>query len=202
MTRIRFASLAARSLLALCLGLVAAVSARASSVLPLDLDRIVGDSTAAFQGTVTGMRSERDPQSGLIVTYVDFRVDDALKGPVGDSYTLKQVGGRLPDGESYRVDGVPSYVVGESYVVFLTSPSSIGLSSPVGLSQGRFRIAPGAAGPEVSNGRDFREMTANIPATILPPVARARIERKAGGKVRSLPLDEFKTLVRERMGAR
>jgi hypothetical protein len=176
--------------------------ARAASVLPLDLDRIVGDSSVAFQGTVTDVHAERDAQTGWIVTFVTFRVDDALKGPVGTTYTVKQIGGRLPDGESYRVDGVPSYTVGQSYVVFLTSPSSIGLSSPVGLSQGRFSIAPGAAGAEVSNGRDFRELTANIPAETLPPTARARIQRKAGGKVRSLPLDEFKTLVRERMGAR
>ena len=187
---------------ALLVLLAAAMPARASSVLPLDLDRIVAGAGVAFQGTVTDAHSERDPQTSWIVTYVTFRVDDALKGSVDGTYTVKQIGGRLASGETYRVDGVPSYTVGQSYVVFLTSPSSIGLSSPVGLSQGQFTIAQTPGGPEVSNGRDFREMTANIPVETLPPNARARMELKAGGRVGSLGLDDFKELVRQRMVGR
>jgi len=186
---------------ALCL-LAAAMPARATSVLPVDLDHIVSRANVAFQGTVTDVHSDHDPATGWIVTYVTFRVDDALKGPAGSTYTLKQIGGRLPDGETYRVDGVPSYAVGHSYVVFLHSPSPLGLSSPVGLSQGKFDVAQGPSGPEVSNGRDFREMTANIPVETLPPNVRAKIELKAGTKVRSVGLDDFKQLVRQRMVAR
>jgi len=192
-----------RALCALAiLVLAAAIPARATSVLPLGLDRIVGDATVAFQGTVTDMRAEKDPQTGFIVTNVTFRVDDALKGPVGTTYTLKQVGGRLPTGETYRIEGVPAYTVGQSYVVFLTAPSSIGLSSPVGLAQGRFAVANTAGVPEVSNGRDFREMTANIPLDSMPAGARARLLEKAGGPVRALGLDDFKQLVRQRMGTK
>ena len=194
----RFSALAAPFFLGLLLALGLAGRVQAASVLPLDLDRIVGDATVAFQGTVTDTRSERDAQTGWIVTYVAFRVDDALKGPVGSTYTMKQVGGRLADGTTYRVDGVPTFTPGESYVVFLTAPSSLGLSSPIGLFQGKFTITPEG---EVGNGRDFREMTANIPASAIPPNALARLQQKAGGEVRSLGLDDFKQLVRQRLGS-
>lgn len=194
--------LAARLLFGLCLALALPALVRATSVLPLGLDRIVHDARVIFQGTVTGVRSERDPETGWIVSYVTFRVDDALKGAVGSTYVVKQIGGRLPDGESYHVDGVPSYVPGRSYVMFLTGPSTVGLSSPIGLSQGKFRIESSANGAEVSNGRDFREMTARIPRGSLPPAVRARIEQKAGGRVPTLALDDFKQLVRQRIAAR
>jgi len=200
MMKIRIALLAAYALAAY-LSLFGAF-ARASSVLPVDLDGLVHGAGVAFQGTVTDVHSDRDPQTGWIVTYVTFRVDDALKGSVGASYTMKQIGGRLANGETYRVDGVPTYALGHSYVVFLHSPSSLGLSSPVGLSQGKFDVAQTANGAEVSNGRDFREMTANIPLDALPPAARAKMELKSAGKVRSLGLDDFKQLVRQRMVAR
>src|SRR6185437_5040077 len=181
--------------------IAAAIPAQATSVLPVDLDHMVKSAAVAFQGTVTDVHTERDPQAGdRIVTFVTFQVDDALKGPVGSTYTLKQIGGRLPTGESLRIDGIPSYTVGESYVVFLTGPSSLGLSSPVGLSQGRFRIETTAGGREVSNGRDFRDMTASIPQQALPPGARARFAQTPGAKVRALGLDDFKQLVRQRAG--
>jgi hypothetical protein len=192
-----------RGIAALLFAALAAFSmaARSTSVLPVDLDHLVKGAAVAFQGTVTDVHTERDPQSnGRIVTLVTFQVEDALKGPVGSTYTLKQIGGRLPTGESLRIDGIPSYTVGESYVVFLNGPSSLGLSSPVGLSQGRFRIATTATGLEVSNGRDFRDMTANIPQQSLPPGARARFAQAPGSKVRSLGLDDFKQLVRQRLG--
>lgn len=201
MTWNRITALGASLLLGLLLALAPSARVHAASVLPLDLDRIVGDATIAFQGTVTDTHAELDAQSGRIVTYVTFRVEDALKGPVGSTYKMKQVGGRLPSGESYRVDGVPGFTTGESYVVFLTGASSVGLSSPVGLAQGKFTIKPTGGTLEVANGRDFREMTANIPDAAIPPGARARLQQKAGGKVRSLGLDDFKQLVRQRIGA-
>lgn len=183
---------------ALALGVVLG-SAQAMTVLPLHLEEIIDAAAVAFQGTCVDNRSERDAATGRVVTYTTFRVEDSLKGAADGLYTIKQVGGALA-GEPlrYRVEGVPSFDVGEKYVVFLAGKSNAGFSSPIGLGQGKFDVVADDAGPQVTNGRDFRDMTARI-AKDLPAGAKAKLA--AGGSVKRLSLDEFKSLVRERAQA-
>ncbi|HET9650745.1 MAG TPA: hypothetical protein VFP36_01075 [Usitatibacter sp.] len=169
-------------------------------MLPLSLDDIVGTAAVAFEGTCLENRSERDPATNLVVTYTTFAVHDVIKGTVGSTHTIKQVGGELPQQDTkFKVHGVPSFTVGEDYVIFLAGISSAGFSSPIGLAQGKFNVHQGAAGAEVANGRDFREMTANIPDTDLPPGLVQKVKR-APDEVRHLGLDEFKQLARRRAG--
>lgn len=170
--------------------LTVALPAPAMSVLPLQLDEIIDTASVAFQGTCTANRTEREAQTNLVVTYTTFAVKDVLKGAVQTTHVIKQIGGKMPEGEmSYRVEGVPSFVVGEEYVVLLAGVSSAGFSSPIGLAQGKFTVD--AVGNRVSNGRDFREMTARMPTVLLPGGA---------APVRHLGLDEFKQLIRARVG--
>jgi hypothetical protein len=180
------------------LAVAAAIPAQAASVLPLFLDEIVDRAAVAFEGTCVANRSERDPATNLVVTYTTFEVRDALKGAVGTTYTIKQVGGDLP-GEDlhYRVDGIPKFAVGEDYVVFLHGASVRGFSSPVGLEQGRFTVRSEGAKRTVANGRDFREMASRM-MPVLPPQAKAKLLQSAG-PVRSLDLDQFKQMVRDRL---
>lgn len=188
-----------RLLFACLLGLVAVLPARAASVLPLFLDEIIDKSAVAFQGTCTDNRSERD-ERGTLVTYTTFEVHDQLKGKAASTYTIKQIGGSLPDGSlNFKIEGVPSFTVGQSYVVFLPGVSSAGFSSPVGLSQGRFNIVAEGAGLKVTNGRDFKELTSRIPQQAMPKSALAKMQ--AAGPVTLLPLEEFKSIVRQRAGA-
>jgi len=182
----------------LALLLAVAFPAAATMVLPVDLDRMIGDARVAFEGTCTGNRTARDPQTHLIVTYTTFAVHDVLKGDVGATYEIKQLGGELEGGMRYKVEGIPKFAVGQDYVVFLAGVSKAGFSSPIGLSQGRFVVTPGADGPEVSNGRDLKQMTAGIPEAELPPGLRQQAKR--GGRVDRLQLDAFKALVRSRAG--
>lgn len=172
--------------------------AQAMNVLPLYLDEIVADAQIAFQGTCTANRTERDPQTGFIVTYSTFDVREVLKGNVGTTHTIKQVGGRTGT-ENYRVDGVPSFAVGQEYVLFLYGVSSAGFSSPVGLSQGQFIVRPGPAGQEISNGRDFKEMLRTYPVQSLPQSTVGKIQQ-APAELKSLGLDEFKQIVRQQTG--
>ena len=71
-------------LFAYLLSLVIALPASAMSVLPLYMDEIVSDAAIAFQGKSLESHSERDPQTGSIVTYSTFEVQEVLKG-----FTLK-----------------------------------------------------------------------------------------------------------------
>lgn len=171
----------------------------AASVLPVQLDQIVDQAAVAFEGRCMGNRSERDPDTGLVVTYTTFEVVDRLKGAVGSTHTIKQLGGFLPDDSfHYKVEGVPTFTLGEDYVVFLAGKSRRGFSSPIAMAQGRFGIRQGAKGREVGNGRDFRELTERIPESHLP--ARARALMQGVGPVRQLDLDDFKQIVRARAG--
>lgn len=178
---------------------IIALPARAMSVLPLYLDEIVNDAAIAFQGKSLENHSERDSQTNSIVTYSTFEVQEVLKGEVGAIHTIKQIGGKL-QGEINQTTGVPTFTVGESYILFLYGVSASGFSSPVGLGQGKFNIIPAPTGFHVTNGRDFKEMTLGIPAYLMPPSALVKM-RQAPGPIKRLDLDEFKQLVRQQRGA-
>lgn len=181
----------------LCLiGLVVWLPAQATTVLALHLDEIVDTAAVVFQGKCIDNRTERDAATNLVVTYTTFEVQDVLKGPVSTIHVIKQIGGSLPDEMlTYEVHGVPTFSIGQSYVVFLAGVSSAGFSSPIGLGQGKFSVTPGTAGFLASNGRDFKAMTAPIPAQLIPPEAQQPLQ--AAGSVREMDLDAFKLLVRQ-----
>ena len=173
--------------------LTVACPAGAASVRQLLLDEIIDTSAIAFQGTCTSNRTERDALTNFIVTYTTFDVKDVLKGSVLTTHTIKQIGGEMPGSElSFRVDGVPTFTVGADYVVFLAGVSSAGFSSPIGLAQGKFSVRQTPAGKTVSNGRNVRELTAQIPPELAPTDAAS---------ARRLGLDEFKSLARARVRA-
>ena len=179
--------------------LVASSIASGASVRPLGLDDLVDTSALALQGTCVGNRVEREEATGFVVTYTTFVVKDVLKGQAATTHVIKQVGGRLPSGEGgYRVDGVPTFAVGEEYVVFLAGVSSAGFSSPIGLAQGKFTVRKDVAGEKVANGRDFREMTAGMSGVALPETLAKSLAGTA--PVTRLGLEEFKQLVRARLG--
>jgi len=182
----------------LALALVAAMlPAAASSVRDLFLEEIIDDAKVAFQGTVTENRAARDPQSGRIVTYTTFLVQETLKGEVAQTHTIKQLGGVLPaENVGYAVDARTTFDVGSSYVVFLYGTSSLGFSSPVGTVQGKFSVVQDEEGLAVTNGRDFNDLSANMATE--QATAKARGRTRGGGK--KVGLDEFKQLVRARAG--
>jgi hypothetical protein len=186
-----------RHFLAFLFALAAVFPAAATSVLPVGLDQMVETAAVAFEGTCTGNRTERDPATKLVATYTTFAVHDVLKGQAGATYEIKQIGGAIPGGLTYRVDGVPRFEPGQDYIVFLPGVSAAGFSSPVGLEQGRFVVTPAANGREVANGRDFRDLTAGIPSAELPPSLQQQAKR--AGSMRRLDIDEFKQLVRSRV---
>ncbi|MEP7069734.1 MAG: hypothetical protein ABI789_10850 [Usitatibacter sp.] len=188
-----------RALAVLFLALAAAFGAQATMVNSLFLDELIDGAAIAFQGTCTENRTQRDA-NGIIATYTTFAVSDVLKGAVGSSHTIKQIGGAIPgENVQFKVYGVPTFAVGQGYVVFLAGVSASGFSSPVGLTQGRFTIAQDAGGPQVTNGRDFVELTSRM-----APGAAARAPQGSGaqnGPQTRLNLQDFKALIRERVGA-
>jgi len=185
--------------LAACLiGLGIAGSAAAATVRPILLDEIIDSSAVAFHGTCIANRVELDPVSNFIVTYSTFAVRDVIKGAPAATHVIKQIGGTMPGGESGMiVRGVPKFVVGEEYVLFLAGISSMGFSSPVGLAQGRFAVQEGKAGKTVASGRDFRELTARMPLAALREPAET-----GGAPLKELGLEDFKQMARSHASRR
>jgi hypothetical protein len=141
-------------LAATLLALASVAPARATTVFPLDFGQLVERSTTVIHGRVVANRTERDAATGFVVTYTTFQVDEVLKGHVGSTHVIKQLGGALP-GEPvhFHAMGVPDFVVAREYVVFLAGVSAIGFSSPIGLFQGRFAVTSEHGTKQVSNGR-------------------------------------------------
>jgi hypothetical protein len=158
------------------------------------LDEIVDDAAIAFHGTCIANRVEIDPQTQLVVTLTTFEVREVIKGSVSSTHVIKQIGGTLPGGESgLIVHGVPKFAVGQEVVLFLAGRSSLGFSSPVGLSQGRFEVAARGAGKVVSLGRPVRAFAARM--TKAP-------DNSLDDFARDIGLQEFKAMVRAQVEAR
>ena len=180
-------------------------SASASMVLPLGLDRLHGDAKLVFLGECLSNSVEFDQQSNRVVTYTTFEAIETYKGKAGGSFTIKQIGGNLPEANlSVRIPGVPQFEVGQRYVVFLPPASKLGFSSPVGLSQGKFMVNTDAAGAQmVSNGRDVGELMENMAQSKMPSRVADKLrampdkEKPANAKARAeMHLDDLRSILR------
>lgn len=141
-----------RIILLFCLTFVVPLS-YATSVFSVSLDRMAQKAHLIFHGKVISNEVRVD-SSGQIATYTEFKVMESVKGNIGSTHTIKQVGGRVPGREwQFEIQGVPKFFVGQEVVVFLPRPSRTGFSSPIGLSQGRFAIRDTLQGKMVGNGR-------------------------------------------------
>jgi len=144
----------------LALNLSMVPSANATSLLPLTLEQLSTRADLIFYGRVMENKTVLDDRSGQIATHTEFEVIELIKGNAADRHTIKQIGGHLKEtGTTLRIQGVPRYIVGESYVIFLPEKSSLGFSSPLGLHQGSFTVNTIDGEQVVSNGQQLEQNT-------------------------------------------
>jgi hypothetical protein len=148
--------------------LLCSLQAAATSVLPVSLQRMATTAAIIFHGTAISNEVKLDQASGRVATYTTFKVNEVIKGDPGTTHTIKQIGGQLP-GSNVRqlIHGVPQFAVSQEYVIFLPKASSMGFSSPIGLSQGKFDIRKLNGETMVSNGRASATMTKAAPQQAL-----------------------------------
>jgi hypothetical protein len=115
--------------LATVLALTASVDA--SQVRPVNLEEMTQRAGLIFSGRCTDVRVEKDVTLGVDVYVAEFRVDRRVKGHAGKTLTV-----RSP----------LEWAKGEDVVLFLYGESSYGLSSPVGLGQGKFSVVTDKSG--------------------------------------------------------
>jgi hypothetical protein len=91
----------------------------------------------------------RDVESELLghpVRELTFEVEQSLKGDAGAGASLKI---RMLD----TVAGMPRFEPGEEVLLFLHAPSALGLTSPVGLGQGKIDLVRDKHGQRVAVSR-------------------------------------------------
>lgn len=98
------------------------------------LARLSRNAGYIFSGTVLSVERMTPADTRSVATMqVRFRVDHALLGVrTGEVFTIREWAGLWESGERYRP--------GERLVLFLYPSSKLGLTSPVGGSQGRFAV--------------------------------------------------------------
>lgn len=136
-------------ILALSLVVVAVPGAEAAIVAKMDMSDLTHNAHQIFRGTVVDVEQTTVAIGGgeLPAIIVQVRVDEVLKGDLGDKVEIKMLGSvkdaPVTAGNAQRVDilpNLPQLNVGGDYLLFTTEPSSIGLSTTVGLGQGAFRV--------------------------------------------------------------
>ena len=138
------------------MGLVVALGfsfapALASKVRRVNLEQMTERADKIFAGRCVGTTVTLDPELGREVTIVTFRVTRAVKGDVGETVTVRMLGRQ--DAAATRgeaVAGHSRFEAGEEVVLFLYGDSSLGLTSPVGLGQGKFTVVEDKQGRKIA----------------------------------------------------
>jgi hypothetical protein len=130
----------------LCLGVFGFFTGQAAlaQIQPLSLPSMVAASGAIFSGKITKVWSERDASTGFLVTCSTVDVQEKLRGVNSSQFTFKQYGGSH-GGLNVFVADMSYFSVGEEVVAFLYPVSALGLTSPVGTTEGKFLIQRDAA---------------------------------------------------------
>lgn len=181
------------SYLLLLAGLTFSVrTAQATTVIPPTFDELVSQAEVIFQGDVTDVKSQWVGEGAQrnIVSYVTFKVEDALKGTPGQSYTIRMLGGTV-DGETMGVSDAPKFKVGDKDILFVQNNGSQFVPL-VGIMHGRFHVKRDQAGQEVvSNNED--EPVKNV--------ARLGRGEAADGPEANLTAADFKAAVKSKLQA-
>jgi hypothetical protein len=102
-----------------------------------NLRMLTRNSGYIFDGTVLSVERIAEAEPGSVAAVqITFRVEQAIRGVRnGQVLSIREWAGLWNSGERYRA--------GERLLLFLYSPSKLGLTSPVGGPQGRFAVDPG-----------------------------------------------------------
>ena len=167
---------------------------RGALTAPADLQRLVQTAGTIVRGHVVSAVVEPHPQfANLQTVVVTLSVSRVLKGEAGATFTFRQFIWDVQD-----VETAAGYRKSPELLLFLNPNSQYGLTSPVGLEQGRFVIQRDAKGNAfASNGRhnaglfDQLESKAADQGIALSPQARALAAKPSG----AAPLAAFEDAI-------
>jgi hypothetical protein len=175
---------------------------RGALTIPRGLDQLTQEADVILRGYVTSARVEPHPQlTNLMTVLVSMNVAETVKGAPRKSIVFRQYVWDLRD----QLDGA-QYRKGEELLLLLGPVSENGLTSPVGLEQGRFRVLRGKNGEAVAvNGRgnlglfDAVEKRAKDRGVQLSSKAVTLVRKPQAGPV---PLVDLEDMIRAFKGTR
>jgi hypothetical protein len=137
------------TVLVIAFALWAGVVAGADADVPLTVEDLARRAELVVLGEVTSVASEFHATRRQIVTRVDIRVGETLKGQAGPNpLQLRQPGGRVGEMSS-EIAGAPRFVAGERVLLFLVRAAD-GSLAVAGLFQGKFALERDAADRDVA----------------------------------------------------
>jgi hypothetical protein len=151
--------------------LLAATPSRATVLKPFNLEELVANANRIFSGTVTHAEPGSIAVGGGTLPIVTYRllIDNGFRGErtgaVAEFRMLtRQKATRVGPLMRYPLlADMPELEVGKRYLLFVTRPSTVGLSTTVGLGQGFFHLTGEAGNEQAVNAFDneglFRGMT-------------------------------------------
>jgi hypothetical protein len=174
------------------LALASLCTALATTVLPPSFDELVGEAEIIFQGTVTRVHSQWIGEGAQrhIVSYVTFKVEEALKGDPGKETTLRMFGGTV-DGQTMQVSDAPRFAIGDRDVLFVEHNGSQFIPL-VGIMHGRYRVK------KDENGRDLILTNKDVPLHSLAEMGK----EESAGAAPPMTAEQFKQAVQARTGQR
>jgi hypothetical protein len=120
--------------------LPAAITALATTVLPMSIESLTAASSHVVEGVPMQTWSQWNPQHTMILTYSKFQVQRTLKGTAPPMLIVKQLGGRVGT-TVQKVAGVRNLQPGEQTVLFLRpGDENDGTLVITGLMQGNFSV--------------------------------------------------------------
>jgi hypothetical protein len=175
----------------LALLLAVGFSARATTVIPPTFDQLVSDAEVIIQGTVTDVQSQFVGEGAQrhIFTYVTVKVEDAIKGNPGSTYTFRMLGGTVGD-QTLEVSDAPKFKVGDHDILFVEHNGSQFIPL-VGIQHGRFHVQKN------STGRDTLVTGDGQP---LADVSQLGGDEQTAARTKAaLSLDDFKAAIQARV---
>jgi hypothetical protein len=162
--------------------LALATSAQATMLMQFNLKDLATRADRVFRGRVVAVETGTVHAGGgdLPATTYRLRVDERFKGEYSvkkgdETYVeIRMVGAK---GDTATADGqvhfsafreVPRLEMGGEYLLFTTRPSSVGLSTTVGLGQGAFRIVDSGKNEEAVNAFNNVGLKRGLARTSLP----------------------------------
>ncbi len=134
------------------------IPSAATSLRVMNLQDLVGHSQRIFSAVCQNVSSGFD-ENNLPYTQYSFRITDGIHGVTNQQVVvIKQFGLSEPIHQDNgvtrvsRIEGMPQYIPGQEYLLFLNQDSRLGFSSPIGLLQGAFWVQGRGTSRTVVNG--------------------------------------------------
>jgi len=176
---------------------------QASQLVPQNLKQMIHVSDVIVTGEVSKITD--GIENGIPFTEVTMKVNSSIKRDmaVNSSYIFRQYGllkpRKMNDGRyllATRIEGMATWTLGEKVTTFMNKPASrTGMSTPVGMAQGKFTYSGAQAANSFDNRNLFRGMT--VDPGVLNAKESAMLAKQAGSVEGDVLINLVKRAVKE-----